>query len=198
MDWKQFLRTWHGTNQENRIARWTLPGLSIALAALAIHVATDKPVVVLAPPEPLDDKAEVQANEAGASYKQAWGYHVATLLGNVHPGHYEATLQMLETVLTSRTAPEIREQIQDQLAELKAQNATVRFEPDDITYREQNDRVYVTGDQTVTPRGEDSGTSELRTYEMRIGMDRYRPQLLAIRSYEGGPQEPGEEDADES
>lgn len=193
MDWQQFLRTWFGTRRENQIARWTLPGLSVALAALAIHAATDKPVVVLAPPEPLDGEAQIRAGEAGASYKQAWGYHVATLLGNVHPGQYEATRRLLEPVLTSRTAPDIREQIQDQLAELKASHATVRYEPEQVTYREADDRVLVTGEQTVTPRGEDSGTSERRTYEVRIGMDRYRPQLLTIRSYEGGPRAPDEE-----
>ena len=188
MEWREFIRTWQGVKLENWISRVTIPFLAVSVALLAYLQWTHEPVVVLEPPAPLDEQAEITANEASPQYQMAWGLWVAELIGNVHPGNHGTTLDQLNLVLTAQTADDVRSDIVDQIHRLRDDDATVRFDAQRVDYREGPGRVVVTGEQTLIGAGA-AEQSERRTYEVTIGMDRYRPQLLDIFSYEGGAME---------
>lgn len=192
MDLKALLKTWAGTRAENQLARWTLPGLSVATAMLAVHALTHEPTVVLEPPTPLEERTAVSRADAGEPYMLSWGLHFAQLLGNIHRGNADTLMSFLDLYITAQSAPAVRESIADQIARIREEGATVSFSPDSLEYFEDEGVVAVTGTQTLTPkRGEEKRMDW--TYEFEIGIERYKPQLLDLDSYQGPIKERNQE-----
>lgn len=192
MDLQQLLKTWAGTRAENQLARWTLPGLSVATALLAVHALTHEPTVVLEPPKPLEEQATVSSSDADEPYLQSWGLYFAQLLGNIHRGNAETLMSFLDLYITAQSAPIVRESIADQVARIQAEEATVSFSPESLKYFEDEGVVAVTGTQTLTPKRGEVKRMDW-TYEFEIGIERYKPQLLDLDSYQGPIRERNQE-----
>ena len=192
MDLQQLLKTWAGTRAENQLARWTLPGLSVATALLAVHALTHEPTVVLEPPKPLEEQATVSSSDADEPYLQSWGLYFAQLLGNIHRGNAETLMSFLDLYITAQSAPIVRESIADQVARIQAEEATVSFSPESLKYFEDEGVVAVTGTQTLTPKRSEVKRMDW-TYEFEIGIERYKPQLLDLDSYQGPIRERNQE-----
>ncbi|TVQ95133.1 MAG: conjugal transfer protein TraE [Chromatiaceae bacterium] len=188
MKWNEYLDTWQGQRLEIRFARIIIVLLLLALTALALSIGQIERTVVLVPPI-LEGEVTVAHNRASREVHEAWGLHIANLLGNVSP----VTVDMLTQVLDPLFAPALRARLYQNLItqaeEIKRENARMRFEPRMISFDEATQTVYVSGmHQTQGPgRGLEAAP---RTYEMRIRFRNYRPQIVHLDAYRGDPKAP--------
>ena len=164
----------------------------MATALLAVHALTHEPTVVLEPPKPLEEQATVSSSDADEPYLQSWGLYFAQLLGNIHRGNAETLMSFLDLYITAQSAPIVRESIADQVARIQAEEATVSFSPESLKYFEDEGVVAVTGTQTLTPKRGEVKRMDW-TYEFEIGIERYKPQLLDLDSYQGPIRERNQE-----
>ncbi|WP_243839790.1 type IV conjugative transfer system protein TraE [Salmonella enterica] len=85
MNLKKYLKTWEGTQTENKWGRIFQGGL-IAIVFLLVVQVFSKETIVTIQPFTLTEEAWVTKSNASQSYKEAWGFAFAQLLGNVTPG----------------------------------------------------------------------------------------------------------------
>ena len=86
MNLKKYLKTWEGTQTENKWGRIFQGGLIVIVFLLVIQVFSKETIVTLQP-FTLTEEAWVTKSNASQSYKEAWAFAFAQLLGNVTPGN---------------------------------------------------------------------------------------------------------------
>lgn len=167
--------------------------LSVALIAVLVltqvmlvyGLVNKKPVLVLQPPT-LADKAELTANAASESYKKAWGLYAGMLLGNVTPARLEFIKTAIEPLLAPDIYHSVMKAIADQATQIRNDRISISYEPTAVSYMRSHDLVFVTGRLTNTgPSGQED--SYQWTYEMRIGVNNYMPEISHLKAYRGGP-----------
>ncbi|HBX3661517.1 TPA: pilus assembly protein, partial [Klebsiella pneumoniae subsp. pneumoniae] len=78
MNLKKYLKTWEGTQTENKWGRIFQGGL-IAIVFLLVVQVFSKETIVTIQPFTLTEEAWVTKNNASQSYKEAWGFAFAQL-----------------------------------------------------------------------------------------------------------------------
>ncbi|GAB3229054.1 TraE/TraK family type IV conjugative transfer system protein [Pseudaeromonas pectinilytica] len=86
MKFDVFLKSWQGTQLENRWQRFLIAVLVLSNLLLAVAAFSRNTVVAIQPPT-LSETAEVSRNQATQPYLESWGLYLAELMGNVTPGN---------------------------------------------------------------------------------------------------------------
>jgi len=178
-----FLQTWRGTTLENRLQRLALLLLAGTTLVLASLVGQVERTVVLVPPG-LEQEVTIAREDASQEAKEAWGLHVAMLLGNVSPETVEVLTQALEPLLDPSLRRTLLEAMRGQVEEIKRERVSMRFLPRVVSFDPATKTVFVTG----THRTEGPGAPPVqaqRTYELRIVFRHYRPLITHLDAYAG-------------
>lgn len=110
MNFREYLKTWEGTQAENRFNRYCIVGL-IALSTLLTIKAFTKDTIVTMQPVTLVEEAWVTQNKSSQSYQEAWGLYLAQVLGNVTPATVTFLKERLGPLLSPDIFPEVMEVI---------------------------------------------------------------------------------------
>ncbi|MYM92717.1 TraE/TraK family type IV conjugative transfer system protein [Duganella vulcania] len=185
MNLKNFSATWRGLKAENKLFRILLPVLVFSVAILSWAVANKKDTVILVPPT-IPEQMNVSFQKASGGFKKSWGLFVSSMAGNVTPGNVEFVRQSLQDMMSAQAWHTINESLASQTQIIKDENLTIRFEPRDVYFEEQSDRVFVTGSSTITGPGGRSNKKN-RVFELAIAIAGYAPKIVGFDSYDGDP-----------
>ncbi len=141
--------------------------------------------IVLVPPY-LDERVQVSADSASESYKKSWALYVSELVGNVSPGNADFVLEAVEGILAPSAFRSIKAALTDQIQAIKEDSLTVSFEPRQITYEQETDKIFIFGQfQSEGPTGEPRRF--MRTYELEVDIRFGRPWVTFFSPYTGTP-----------
>ena len=185
MNLNAFTKTWRGAIWENYWNRALNVGLVLILGLSVFKLATIKPVVVLQPPT-LTKEAAVSSDSASKTYLESWGLYLGLLLGNVTPGTIGLIKETLGPLLSPGIYQEVMDVLEDQALEMEQDNIKRRFEPRYIESESSTGKMFVYGHTfTKTLNGEEE-RSEF-TFEFKIDIDSYRPEVTYIDAYSDRP-----------
>ncbi len=177
--------TYDAVQAENRLHRHSNVLLAIAVLAAVFGLLGRDTVVVLQPPT-LSEESEVGPNWASESYKRSWGLYLATLMGNVKPGSADFVKTALDPLLASSIYQQTMELVETQVQQIQRDRVSLSFEPENVSYEIEADKVFVTGQSVLTgPTGK--GSRETRTYEYEFKIVNYKPVLVYLHTYGGEP-----------
>lgn len=184
MKTKDLLRTWEGTQLENKWGRLFIGGL-ISIIFVLVLMVNSKETVVTIQPFTLESEAWVTKNNASQSYKEAWGLALSMLIGNVQPASVDFIKEIISPILSPGIFQEVLDLLVIQAADIKKDRVIMRFEPRNITYETATNKVFVEGVSFLKAAGEDKERRSNRTYEFIVTISGYMPQLDYIDTYEG-------------
>lgn len=177
------LKTWRGTQLENRWHRIVLITLVLANMVLAVAVFSRQTVISIQPPT-LSEAAEVSRSDASQAYLEAWGLYLAELMGNVTPGNLAFIRQALEPLLAPDVYRQVIDALEIQARQISDDRVTLKFQPRQVEYEPASGHVFVTGYSFIAgPTGDEQ--RQTRTYEFAIAIDQHRPLLRWMDTYEG-------------
>ena len=180
-----FLKTWRGTQAENRINRMIIAGMLLSNTVLAVAAMRNEPTLVLVP-DALSDRAEVGPAFADQGFKESWALYLAQTIGNITPSTVEFTVDRIATLLSPRVYQQTIVDLRAQMHDIQRDQVTTRFEPREVLYEKSTDTVFVSGfSYTAGPTGAE--TRQPRVFEFQITIDRYRPVFDRIETYQGRP-----------
>lgn len=185
MNLKDFLKTWEGTQAENKWNRMFVGGLLVAVLALSFKLFTKETIVTIQPAT-LNDDAWVTKNNASQTYKEAWGVFLAQLTGNVTPGTVSFLKDRLGPLLSPAIYGDVIEALEVQAKQIQNDRVSMRFEPRFVEYEEKSGKVFVTGHSFVKGASGEETRAE-RTYEYIIAISNYLPVVEFIDTYAGRP-----------
>lgn len=185
MKLSQYLKTWEGMQNENKWSRVVQAALLVIVFVLMIKVFTKETIVTIQP-FTLTEEAWVAQKSASRSYKEAWGFAFAQLLGNVTPTTVEFIKERVSPLLGPRIYQEVIDALEMQARQIKSDRVTMRFEPRVVEYEMSTNKVFVygysftKGTNTVEDRTD-------RTYEFTIQISSYAPLFTHLETYTGRP-----------
>lgn len=141
--------------------------------------------IVLVPPT-LDERVVVSADEASEGYKTAWALYVAQLLGNITPDNSQFVGDQVGEIFSPAAYRTMRDALLDQVQAINEDRITVRFEPQEVIYERESEKIFVYGAFFASgPTGEPDRLG--RTFEMRVQMRFGRPWVTHFTAYEEPP-----------
>jgi len=182
---KKYLKTWEGIQTENQWGRIFQAGLIAVVFLLAVQVFSKETIVTLQP-FTLTEEAWVTKSNAAQSYKEAWGFAFAQLLGNVTPGTVDFVKERITPILSPSIYQDVMDAIEIQSSQIRNDRVSMRFEPRSVEYEPKSDKVFVYGYSYVKGASSDEQRSE-RCYEFVIKISHYAPVLDYIDTYAGKP-----------
>lgn len=188
MNLKNFTQNWNRMQGENLWSRMALAAMAASVLLLTLTVFNQKPAVMVLPPQ-MSEEGELMHDQATQSFHESWSHHVARTIGNVSPDNAKFVRGAIEPLLAPSIYEETLVVIERQLDEIQRDNVAYTFEPREIVLDSNNMRTYVTG-MHFLHQGRDSTQRFNRTYEFEWEFDNYRPMLIHIETYEGGPRYP--------
>lgn len=183
MKLKEFLATWHGTQDENRFQRRSnliLLGINVVLLLVLMGKSH---TVVMVPPG-LNDQAEIGATRANDEARRAWGLYYATLIGNVTPGNVQLLSNQLAPTLTPALYHRVTQALESQIRQVQTEQITTRFQPKQTYVSAKTGHVYVVGD-LITEGVRGNNDRETRTYEFGFVVSNYQVLLDAMDIHKG-------------
>ncbi|MEC6096347.1 TraE/TraK family type IV conjugative transfer system protein [Enterobacter hormaechei] len=179
MNLKKYLKTWEGTQTENKWGRIFGGEISVLIVFLLVVQVFSKEAIVTIQPFTLTEEAWVTKNNASQSYKEAWGFAFAQLLGNVTPGTVDFVKERITPLLSPSIYRDVIDAIEIQAQQIK-NDRVMRFEPRFVEYEPKSDKEcgysYVKGASSNEERSE-------RSYEFAIKISNYAPVLDYIDTY---------------
>ncbi len=185
MKWRHFLARWEGVRAENRWGRALMAVLLLLLLLLAVERFRKETIVVMQPVTLAQD-AWITRNQAAQSYKEAWGFFLAQLTGNVTPGTARFVEKRLKPLLAPAIYHEGMNALRAQVQQILNDRVTLRFEPRAVEYEAETDKVFVTGYAFEKGATSEEHRRE-RSYEYRIQIAHYAPLIQFMDTYEGKP-----------
>lgn len=186
MNLKGYLKTWEGTQNENKWGRVFIAGLIVTVLILIGMVANKESVVVIKP-FTLHDEAWVTENESSQGYKEAWGFALAQLFGNVTPSNVGFIKERIERLLSPAIYNDVISVLEVQSQQIRNDRVSIRFEPRFVEYEPKSDKVFVYGYSFTKGMSKDSEVRTDRTYEFEIAISNYVPVIDFMDTYEGRP-----------
>ena len=180
-----FRQSWARAVRENATKNFVIAALVATNALTAAGWFQVEETVVLVPAT-FDERMEVKASDASPAYKKAWALTVAQLCGNVTPGNADLLLESLGDLLSPDAYRKIAADLAAQVADIKRDSLTVSFEPRQILYEEQTNKVFVSG-QFASQGVSGQPLKAVRTYEMTIEIRFGRPWITSFVPYTGMP-----------
>ncbi|MBS9424199.1 TraE/TraK family type IV conjugative transfer system protein [Photorhabdus caribbeanensis] len=185
MNLKKYLKTWEGSQTENKWGRIFQGGLIAIIFLLVIQVFSKETIVTIQP-FTLTEEAWVTKNNASQSYKEAWGFAFAQLLGNVTPRTVDFVKERISPLLAPNIYQDVIDVIEIQAQQIKNDRVSMRFEPRFVEYEIKSDKVFVYGYSYIKGASSNEERSE-RTYEFVVKIANYAPVLDYIDTYAGKP-----------
>lgn len=182
----KLLQTWEGVQAENKWNRIFIVLLLVGQLVLAVQLFSKETVVTIQP-WTLNDDAWVTADAASASYKEAWGFALATLFGNVTPANVDFIKERIELLLSPSIYNEVMDVLEMQSQQIKIDRVTIRFEPRFVEYEPKTGKVFVYGNSFTRGVARDKEDRSERTYEFELSISNYLPVLEHLDTYEGRP-----------
>ena len=185
MRFQRLTETWNEIQQENRLHRWLLVGLTLSNLCLGILALNRDHTLVLVPPH-LTEPVQLARNQASQGLKESWGLYIAELIGNVTPENIEFIREALGNLLAADLYRAVLDGLWDQTQALKDERISLSFKPQEVLYESETDRVFVTGTLVTQSPG---GTPDRRnrTYEMTVDIDHYHPRIRSLDVYAEEP-----------
>tara|TARA_B100000446_G_scaffold184352_1_gene206168 strand:- start:48947 stop:49567 length:621 start_codon:yes stop_codon:yes gene_type:complete len=180
-----FLNTHEGALTENRFNRFANVGLAVAVLVLLYMVNTKDQIIVIQPTA-LASEAWISTDAASQSYKEAWGFHLAQLTGNVTPANVDFLKERLKPLLSPAIYSEVVDTLEIQAQDIRDDRITMRFEPRVVEYETTTDKVFVYGYSFIKGSTGNEDRKD-RTYEYRLKIENYAPLIVDINTYEGKP-----------
>ncbi len=185
MELKKLLRTWEGTQAENKWNRLIIAALIIVLFIVAIKAFTKETVVIMQPPT-LAEEGWLESNKSSQSYQEAWGVFMATLVGNVTPASVVFLKERIGPLLSPAIYSDVMSALESQANQIRNDRISLRFEMNQVHYEAETGKVFVYGNSYS------KGVSGLedrkeRTYEYIVRINRYQPVFEYMATYEGRP-----------
>ncbi|MEK9497189.1 TraE/TraK family type IV conjugative transfer system protein [Photorhabdus sp. P32] len=185
MNLKKYLKTWEGSQTENKWGRIFQSGLIAIIFLLVIQVFSKETIVTIQP-FTLTEEAWVTKNNASQSYKEAWGFAFAQLLGNVTPRTVDFVKERISPLLAPNIYQDVIDVIEIQALQIKNDRVSMRFEPRFVEYEIKSDKVFIYGYSYIKGASSNEERSE-RTYEFVVKIANYAPVLDYIDTYAGKP-----------
>ncbi|MDW1643017.1 TraE/TraK family type IV conjugative transfer system protein [Vibrio alginolyticus] len=183
MKFDVFLKSWQGTQLENRWQRFLIAVLVLSNLLLAVAAFSRNTVVAIQPPT-LSETAEVSRNQATQPYLKSWGLYLAELMGNVTPGNVSFIRVAIEPLLSPAVYQQVVDALEIQARQIREDRVALKFQPRQVEYEYETGHVFVTGYSLVSgPSGDEQ--RQTRTYEFDIDIEQYRPKLSWMDTYEG-------------
>lgn len=180
---KDYFSTFHGALKENSWSRPIIGALVVANLLLSMMAFGKSETIVMIPPG-IDERVEIGVSEGSPGIKEAWGTHIAMLMGNATPRTAEFLSEQLGKLSSPRLFQQIQEQIDKQADTLKEEGMSVSFVPNTTFYLPSRDVVIVSGEYTLKGmRGMER--SMVRTYEVGVRIQDYRVRMDSLDVYEG-------------
>jgi len=178
-----FSDEWRGTRAENTFLRLLVPLLIVSNIALGIALGTRERETILVPPQ-ISDVMKVSSSKSDINYQKSWGLYIATLIGNITPGNADFVNEQISRFLDATMYHRIKQDLASQIIEIRNNNLTVSFEPNQIMYEDDTGRVFVLGkSQTSGTAGK--LTKESRVFELKVDIVNGSPLVKDIQSYQG-------------
>jgi len=195
MDFKKFFSTYSGVMQENRFYRVVCILLLAANLVWGYTALSRKEVVVLVPPH-LKDSIRVGMDSADRRYKESWALFFALLLGNVTPQNIEFVVDGIGRYLSPEIYQDLTKEIYAQAKSVKQSHLSVSFEPREVAYDQENDRVLVKGLTRLQGTFGKTQTAP-KGFEFGIDVKGYQPLITHLDIYETRPEKTGRDQKDE-
>lgn len=192
MEWRRFFGSYRAVLQENRIWRTLSVALALANVILVILVVARRDTVVLVPAN-LTKEVRVGASVGDRAYRESWGLFFALMLGNVTPKTIDFVLERTGKYLAPGIYQDTLKDMYSQAQQLKVNNLTISFEPNEVAFDAKNDRVQVKG-VAVLRGAYGAPTIMARTYDLGIEVRNYQPVLTYLSAYEKQEDPEGEKD----
>ena len=146
----------------------------------------NKNTVVTVIPYTLSSEAYITQDKASVRYKEAWGHMIASEIGNISQKNFNFLKSRLAPLVSPSIYGEFFKKLEDEIAQIKEDKIIISFAPAAVVYEPNTDKVFVFGRSEVT-NALGYKTSSVRTYEIKIRMNLYVPQITHFVSYAGEP-----------
>ena len=175
-DIKEFLSRWDVLKTEAKYSRITILVLSVLLVIMFCFVM-NKNTVVTVIPYTLSSEAYITQDKASVRYKEAWGHMIASEIGNISQKNFNFLKSRLAPLVSPSIYGEFFKKLEDEIAQIKEDKIIISFAPAAVVYEPNTDKVFVFGRSEVT-NALGYKTSSVRTYEIKIRMNLYVPQII--------------------
>ncbi len=186
MNLKNYLKTWEGTQNENKWGRVFIAGLIVAVLIL-IGMLANKQTIVTIQPFTLHDEAWVTEDDSSQGYKEAWGFALAQLFGNVTPSNVGFIKDRIDRLLSPAIYNDVINVLEMQSQQIRNDRVSIRFEPRFVEYEPKSEKVFVYGYSFTKGMSNESEVRTDRTYEFEIAISNYIPVIDFMDTYEGRP-----------
>lgn len=180
-----YLKSYNGMKRENVFHRISVLFLSFAVLVLAVAAAVRDRTVVITP-YTLSSEAWIRSDAGSQSYREAWALFFAHELGNVTPGNIDFVRDRIGQLISPSIYREFMEALNLQALSIKEDRLVLRFEPGSVEYEKATEKIFVSG-RFFTRAFNEKETSELRTYEFKIRLSNYAPELVWMDTYNDPP-----------
>lgn len=180
-----YLKSYNGMKRENVFHRISVLFLSFAVLVLAVAAAVRDRTVVITP-YTLSSEAWIRSDAGSQSYREAWALFFAHELGNVTPGNIDFVRDRIGQLISPSIYREFMETLNLQALSIKEDRLVLRFEPGSVEYEKSTEKIFVSG-RFFTRAFNEKETSELRTYEFKIRLSNYAPELTWMDTYNDPP-----------
>lgn len=187
MNFRKYGKSFTALQSENIFLRWLAASLTV-LVIVMLFALLHKRTIVTIQPFTLARDAQVTEGEASRTYMEAWGLALAEVIGNVHPGNAGFIGEHLKPLLSPQIYHQTIDAIESDAQSLREDRISLRFEPLRVIYEKSTGKIFVFGHSYVRAgTGADAEKKSARTYEFRMRIANYLPEVLAINTYEGVP-----------
>ncbi len=190
MNLKSYLKSWEGIQNENKWSRLFIAGLLLSVLML-IGMLVNKKTIVTIQPFSLHDEAWVTNDASSVGYKEAWGFALAQLIGNVTPSNVGFIKERIERMLSPAIYNDVISVLEVQSQQIKNDRVSMRFEPRFVEYESKSKKVFVYGYSFTKGMSSESEKRIDRTYEFTIAISNYIPIIDFMTTYEGRPRTEG-------
>lgn len=159
----------------------------IVVVLILIGMLANKQTIVTIQPFTLHDEAWVTENESSHGYKEAWGFALAQLFGNVTPSNVGFIKDRIERLLSPAIYNDVINVLEMQSQQIRNDRVSIRFEPRFVEYEPKSEKVFVYGYSFTKGMSNESEVRTDRTYEFEIAISNYVPVIDFVDTYEGRP-----------
>lgn len=175
-----------GTRMENSFLRNAVVGLLVINACLGFALISKDTVVTLVPPT-LAEQAWLDSESAAEQYTESWALYIANLVGNVTPASAGMIRKSLEPLLDETIYQDVINAIEAQVSKIRQDRVVLKFEAKEVLREKDNpNKFFVTGRSIMTgPTGRPERQNV--TYEVELEIQNYKPVIMNLATYGGGP-----------
>lgn len=177
--------TLSGVWQDNRTLRLALLFLLITNLGLGYALVFKSQIVTIVPSNVMT-KSTYSASGADSNALTSWGLYISTLIGNATPANADFVANTMGALLAPSIYHTVMDGIAAQVATIKNDQLTLRFDPAQVKFSSAKNAVYVSGWQTTTDAHGSQQRKE-RTYEIYFDVVNYQPRVIGLTAYDGEP-----------